>query len=132
MPMPMPNRNSLRALLLLVTATCTHAFESTLIGSRWRIKLNFELMPGSWMPNTIEGWGQSGGRAIVNADVQFDAASAGSSEELVGPADATRAFTVQAVSSLVTERGEEQIEFADGGWVCLLRKDPREWMVRRC
>ena len=72
------------------------------------------------MPNTIEGWGASGGRCIVNVDVSFDEKAAGRSEELVGPEDMTRSLTAGSASSIVTTRGEEQIQFASGGW-CVQR-----------
>ena len=93
---------------------------STLVNTKWRVKLDLGLEEGSWMPNTIEGWGASGGRCIVNVDVSFDEKAAGRSEELVGPEDMTRSLTAGSASSIVTTRGEEQIQFASGGW-CVQR-----------
>ena len=116
-------------VLTLPAASCL----STLIGSRWRIKLDLGLEPGSWMPNTIEGWGASGSRCIVNVDVEFDADAAETSEELVGPAKQTRVLTALNASSIVTLQGEQQVTFTSGGW-CVQRrigwKDDEEGELR--
>lgn len=99
---------------------CMEATTSTLVGTTWRMKLNFGLEPGSWMPKTIAGWGASGTRMIVNVDVCFDANATGEAEELVGPQAQTRALTVLKTSSIVTIRGEEQVDILSGGW-CVQR-----------
>ena len=96
------------------------ATPSTLTGTDWQIKLNLGLEDGSWMPNTIEGWGASGGRAIVNVHCTFLADAAGEGEELVGPASQTRVLKAQGASTIVTAKGEEQVVFNSGGW-CVQR-----------
>ena len=103
----------LAAALLLEAASGL----STLAGTSWRIKLNLGLEPGSWMPKTIDGWGASGARLIVNVDVDFESGAASESEELVGPQDKTCILSARGASSIVTARGEEQVKFSSGGWV---------------
>ena len=98
---------------------------STLLGTRWRMKLNLGLEPGSYMPQTIPNWGSSGVRVIVNADVRFtedpinDGAAA---EELVGPSESTKVLQCLASGSIVTAAGQQNITFSStGGW-CVQRQ----------
>ena len=115
--------------LTLSVATPSAAL-STLASSRWRLKLNFGLEDGSWMPKTVDGWGESGARLLVTTDVAFEDGivvrprdASGRSvdgETLVGPPGDTRVLRVLQTSSVVTERGEEQVAFGDGGW-CVQR-----------
>ena len=101
-------------LSLTLVATPTAAL-STLASSRWRLKLNFGLEDGSWMPKTVDGWGESGARLLVTTDVAFEDGivvrprdASGRSvdgETLVGPPGDTRVLRVLQTSSVVTERG---------------------------
>ena len=116
-------------ITLTLVATPTAAL-STLASSRWRLKLNFGLEDGSWMPKTVDGWGESGARLLVTTDVAFEDGivvrprdASGRSvdgETLVGPPGDTRVLRVLQTSSVVTERGEEAVAFGDGGW-CVQR-----------
>ena len=116
-------------LTLSLVATPSAAL-STLASSRWRLKLNFGLEDGSWMPKTVDGWGESGARLLVTTDVAFEDGivvrprdASGRSvdgETLVGPPGDTRVLRVLQTSSVVTERGEEAVAFGDGGW-CVQR-----------
>lgn len=103
--------------------------KSSLVGTRWRLKLNLGLQPGSWMPQEIDGWGASGGRLLVSADVVFEKKLIeGDGDVLVGPAGQTRVLRVLQGGSVVTERGEEKVEFLSGGW-CVQR--PIGWGSER-
>ena len=111
---------SARQLLVYLLLEGAAGFASTLVGTRWRVKLDVGLEDGSWMPKTVEGWGASGARVIVNVDVDFDEALLGEGEDLVGPQAQTRVLTARNASTIVTARGEEQMAFASGGW-CVQR-----------
>ena len=98
----------------------TLGYTSTLQGTSWRIKLDLGLEPGSWMPRTVEGWGTSGGRLLVDALIDFAESSATEGEELVGPQAQTRILAARGVSKYVTLDGEQEVSFASGGW-CVQR-----------
>ena len=106
--------------MLAALCTCSTGYTSTLLGTPWRLKLDVGLEPGSWMPRKIDGWGASGARVLVDAVVEFDAAPAGESEELVGPLDQTRTLTVRGGGTIVTFEGEQEVTFRSGGW-CVQR-----------
>ena len=60
---------------------------SSLIGSRWQLKLDIGLEPGSYLARS--DWGASGGRLRFNVDVDFEDTPSTVSEELVGPLSGT-------------------------------------------
>ena len=74
-------------LVLLVLHTSSAAAMSTLIGSRWQLKLDIGLEPGSYLARS--DWGASGGRLRFNVDVDFEDTPSTVSEELVGPLSGT-------------------------------------------
>ena len=107
--------------MLPLLALSPAGYVSTLQGTSWRVKLDIGLERGSWMPRTVEGWGASGGRLLVDAVVDFEAASAAEGEELVGPQEKTRVLTVtSAPAKVVAFDGEREVAFTSGGW-CVQR-----------
>lgn len=107
-------------MLAPLATLATLGYTSKLLGTSWRIKLSVGLEPGSWMPKTVEGWGASGGRLLVDALVDFDDSPAPESEELVGPQAQTRILTARGGSKYVTLDGEQEVSFTSGGW-CVQR-----------
>ena len=106
-------------LLLLVIASSCHCL-STLAGTRWNIKCNIGLEPGSAIQKSVPNWGDSGARIVVNALVEFDESLASESEELVGPLASTRILAAKGGGKIVTFKGEEEVAFSSGGW-CVQR-----------
>ena len=91
-----------------------------LSNSQWRVRLNVGRERGTWMP---KAWGASEARLLVPVSVNFTAAPAAEAERLVGPAASTCAAAVRgAPSRFVSEKGEQRVRFAGGGW-CVQRAD---------
>lgn len=76
-------------------------------------------------------WGASGGRLLVGVDVDF------TSEILLGAEDKTngenmkmrRLAVVNGPSKFVSERGQKEVLFSDGGW-CMRSLDNRSDIER--
>lgn len=107
-------------MLASLASLATLGYTSTLLGTSWRLKLDVGLEPGSWMPKTVDGWGASGGRLLVDALVEFDDSPATEGEELVGPQARTQILKARGGSKYVTLDGEQEVSFTDGGW-CVQR-----------
>ena len=87
----------------------------------WNLQLDVGLQPGTWMPKRFPGWAASGARLGVGVTVQFDATPSPVGEALVGPLDETYQLKVTSPpSTFVSEKGQETVEFAKGGW-CIQR-----------
>lgn len=87
------------------------------------------------MPKRYPGWAESGGRLVIDADIQFtdDLLPEGlSGEPLTGPKDQTGIVKVNHLgssgdnnenynpSTFVSEKGTQTVRFTDGGW-CIQR-----------
>lgn len=107
------------AFLPLLHAPCAMSSVSTLVGSRWRLKLDIGLEPGSYLART--DWGSSGGRLRFDAVVDFEEAPASEAEELVGPLSGTRVLRPQRGGTFVGFEGEKEVAFTSGGW-CVQRR----------
>jgi hypothetical protein len=82
-------------------------------GTRWRLKLSIGREPTTSLPAS---WAASGGRLLVAVDVDF-------TDELLATGGAAtfvarRLAVVNGPSRFVSERGQEEVTFGDGGW-CL-------------
>jgi len=65
---------------------------SLLTNTKWKVRLDIGLQPGTWMPKRFPGWAESGARLVVDADIEFTddlLPSNKRSEQLVGPRDRT-------------------------------------------
>mmetsp|Transcript_36165 Transcript_36165/g.66713 ORF Transcript_36165/g.66713 Transcript_36165/m.66713 type:complete len:293 (-) Transcript_36165:161-1039(-) len=94
---------------------------SRLADTKWKVSLDVGLQPGTWMPKRFPGWAESGARLGLDVEVMFTNEPSPTRESLVGPKDSTFQLKVCSPSStFVSERGEETVEFADGGW-CIQR-----------
>jgi hypothetical protein len=94
---------------------------SLLTNTRWKLRLDVGLQPGTWMPKRFPGWAESGARLGLEVQVEFNDKPSSIREALVGPKDDTYQLLVTSPqSTFVSERGEEQVEFTIGGW-CLQR-----------
>jgi hypothetical protein len=96
---------------------------SLLTNTKWKLRLDVGLQPGTWMPKRFPGWAESGARLGLEVQVEFNDKPCSSNirEALVGPKDDTYQLRVTSPrSTFVSERGEEQVEFTTGGW-CLQR-----------
>lgn len=104
--------------LALLSSAARVACLSTLIGSRWQVKLDIGLEPGSYFHRT--GWGSSGGRLPITALVDFEETASTHAEELVGPLRGTRVLTARSGGKFVSMEGEQTVTFESGGW-CVQR-----------
>lgn len=106
---------------------------SRLTTTKWRVRLDVGLQPGTWMPKRYPGWAESGARLVVDADIEFTddlLASNKKGEPLVGPKDRTGVLRVNHLgdkdgtsynpSTFVSEKGTQIVTFTDGGW-CIQR-----------
>jgi len=70
---------------------------SLLTNTKWKVRLDVGLQPGTWMPKRYPGWAESGARLVVDADIEFTDElfpSNERSEQLVGPKDQTGVIRV--------------------------------------
>ena len=103
--------------------------------TKWRVRLDVGLQPGTWMPKRYPGWAESGGRLVVDADIEFTDDLLPEhlrGEPLVGPKDETGIVKVNHLghdkdtkepynpSTFVSEKGTQTVRFTDGGW-CIRR-----------
>eukprot|EP00568_Trieres_chinensis_P001655 CAMPEP_0183301350 /NCGR_PEP_ID=MMETSP0160_2-20130417/7498_1 /TAXON_ID=2839 ORGANISM="Odontella Sinensis, Strain Grunow 1884" /NCGR_SAMPLE_ID=MMETSP0160_2 /ASSEMBLY_ACC=CAM_ASM_000250 /LENGTH=295 /DNA_ID=CAMNT_0025463949 /DNA_START=19 /DNA_END=906 /DNA_ORIENTATION=- len=114
-----------RLLLLAHTLSTSVALQqqsaSSLTSTRWKLRLDVGLQPGSWMPKRFPGWAESGARLGLDVEVQFTNRPSATREVLVGPKDSTFELQVcSPTSTFVSERGQETVNFTDGGW-CIQR-----------
>ena len=94
---------------------------SLLTSTQWTLNLDVGLQPGSWMPKRFPGWAETGARLGLGVQVEFTGILSSKGESLVGPKSETFQLAVtSAPSKLVSERGEETVEFSSGGW-CIQR-----------
>jgi hypothetical protein len=95
---------------------------SLISNTKWKLRLDVGLQPGTWMPKRFPGWGASGARLPVDVDIEFLTRPSPRRESLVGPKAETFVLQVSgdAPSTVVSERGQEEVVFADGGW-CVQR-----------
>jgi len=112
---------------------------SKLTTTKWRVRLDVGLQPGTWMPKRYPGWAESGARLVVDAEIEFtdDLLSQNlKGESLVGPRDETGIVKVNHLagtgyseggddkaynpSTFVSEKGTQTVKFTDGGW-CIQR-----------
>lgn len=120
----MSNRTTcgINASLLIVCtnlAITAGLSSSPLVNTRWNILLDIGVLPGTWMPKRHPGWGESGGRLVLNLDVAFTGTPSATSEILVGPKESTFRLEVcedSQPSKFVSRRGEESVTFESGGW----------------
>jgi hypothetical protein len=90
---------------------------SSLARTQWKLRLDVGLQPGTWMPKRFPGWAESGARLGLDLQVEFTNVPCSTGEALVGPRAETFELAVTSpVSTFVSERGEEQVEFTGGGW----------------
>jgi hypothetical protein len=112
---------------------------SKLTTTKWRVRLDVGLQPGTWMPKRYPGWAESGARLVVDADIEFTDAILPQhlrGESLVGPKEQTGIVRVNHLgnsesndsddvkpynpSTFVSEKGTQTVTFTDGGW-CIQR-----------
>lgn len=110
---------------------------SRLTTTKWRVRLDVGLQPGTWMPKRYPGWAESGARLFVDADIEFTddlLPKRLRAEPLVGPRDETGIVRVNHLgsngersndntynpSTFVSEKGTQTVTFTDGGW-CIKR-----------
>lgn len=112
---------------------------SILTTTKWRVRLDVGLQPGTWMPKRYPGWAESGARLVVDADIEFTddlLPKQLRAEPLVGPKDETGIVKVNHLgrntnsddsddstynpSTFVSEKGTQTVTFTDGGW-CIKR-----------
>jgi len=112
---------------------------SMLTTTKWRVRLDVGLQPGTWMPKRYPGWAESGARLVVDADIEFTddlLPKQLRAEPLVGPKDETGIVKVNHLgsntksdgsddstynpSTFVSEKGTQTVTFTDGGW-CIKR-----------
>jgi len=104
-----------------ITVAALQLPTSSLESTRWKLRLDVGLQPGTWMPKRFPGWGESGARLALDVDVEFSGGSSPSQESLVGPKDMTYVLNVcGGTSKFVSEAGEQQVTFVGGGW-CIQR-----------
>jgi hypothetical protein len=122
---PTMTHDALVALLAVVlncySTTALQQSTSLLTNTKWKVRLDVGQQPGTWMPKRFPGWAASGARLGLDLEIQFTDIPCGVRETLVGPKDST--FRLQVCSdpsTFVSERGQEQVTFLDGGW-CIER-----------
>lgn len=106
---------------------------SRLTDTRWRVRLDVGLQPGTWMPKRYPGWAESGARLVVDAEIEFTddlLPQKLRGEPLVGPKDQTGIVRVNCFggkndddynpSTFVSDKGTQTVKFNDGGW-CIQR-----------
>jgi hypothetical protein len=116
---------------------------SRLTTTKWRVRLDVGLQPGTWMPKRYPGWAESGSRLVVDAEIEFTDDLLPQNlpgEPLVGPRDQTGIVRVNHLgkngrdksggggddekpynpSTFVSEKGTQTVTFTDGGW-CIQR-----------
>eukprot|EP00532_Pseudo-nitzschia_australis_P016076 CAMPEP_0168261254 /NCGR_PEP_ID=MMETSP0141_2-20121125/8957_1 /TAXON_ID=44445 /ORGANISM="Pseudo-nitzschia australis, Strain 10249 10 AB" /LENGTH=335 /DNA_ID=CAMNT_0008199343 /DNA_START=230 /DNA_END=1237 /DNA_ORIENTATION=- len=120
---------------------------SRLTSTKWRVRLDVGLQPGTWMPKRYPGWAESGARLVVDADIEFTddrLPSNRKGESLIGPKEQTGILKVNHLgsstwsgnsnnginkysndkpynpSTFVSEKGTQTVKFTDGGW-CIQR-----------
>lgn len=95
---------------------------SLLPGTEWKLRVDVGLQPGTWMPKRFPGWAESGARLGLDLQVKFTDIPSSVGESLVGPKSETFQLQITPPSTtIVTERGEEAVDFdATGGW-CIQR-----------
>lgn len=93
-----------------------------LAGTKWNIRLNVGIEPGTWMPKRYPGWAESGARLGLETTVEFTGERLLEHEPLIGPKEDTGVLrvSINGPSSFVSEKGEEMVHFVDGGW-CVQR-----------
>lgn len=98
------------------------ASSSLLTNTKWKLRLDIGIQPGTWMPKRFPGWGESGARLPLEVEVEFTDTVSAKRESLVGPKDSTYVLKVcgDGISTYVSERGQKEVTFADGGW-CIQR-----------
>ena len=72
------------------------------------------------MPKRFPGWGESGARLPLDVNVEFKTEPSSQRENLVGPKDSTFVLKVCGPCTYVSERGQEEVTFTNGGW-CIQR-----------
>eukprot|EP00548_Thalassiothrix_antarctica_P002218 CAMPEP_0194136494 /NCGR_PEP_ID=MMETSP0152-20130528/6509_1 /TAXON_ID=1049557 /ORGANISM="Thalassiothrix antarctica, Strain L6-D1" /LENGTH=314 /DNA_ID=CAMNT_0038833183 /DNA_START=152 /DNA_END=1096 /DNA_ORIENTATION=+ len=108
---------------------------SRLVSTKWSVRLDVGLQPGTWMPKRYPGWAESGARLVVDADIEFTKDLLPENiqgESLVGPKEQTGILRVNHLgdsstknnpynpSTFVSEMGTQTVKFTDGGW-CIKR-----------
>ena len=115
---------------------------SRLTDTRWRVRLDVGLQPGTWMPKRYPGWAESGARLVVDAEIEFTDDLLPQNlrgEPLVGPKEQTGIVRVNHLgksstenrkstdqdkpynpSTFVSEKGTQTVTFTSGGW-CIRR-----------
>lgn len=115
---------------------------SRLTDTRWRVRLDVGLQPGTWMPKRYPGWAESGARLVVDAEIEFTDDLLPQNlrgEPLVGPKEETGILRVNHLgkssterkkstdkdqpynpSTFVSEKGTQTVTFTSGGW-CIRR-----------
>lgn len=91
---------------------------SLLANTRWKLRLDVGLEPGTWMPKRFPGWAESGARLGLDVTVEFSLQENNTErrESLLGPGGALVA-KVCSTEPFVSERGQEQVIFSNtGGW----------------
>jgi hypothetical protein len=151
----MKNRSLLLRLLLVAALSTTQIVlclqqllsenlgskYSKLTATKWRVRLDVGLQPGTWMPKRYPGWAESGARLVVDADIEFTDDLLPQNlrgESLVGPKEQTGIVKVNHLgnseynsnsdeknkpynpSTFVSEKGTQTVTFTDGGW-CIQR-----------
>eukprot|EP00584_Thalassiosira_punctigera_P003059 CAMPEP_0172537382 /NCGR_PEP_ID=MMETSP1067-20121228/8991_1 /TAXON_ID=265564 ORGANISM="Thalassiosira punctigera, Strain Tpunct2005C2" /NCGR_SAMPLE_ID=MMETSP1067 /ASSEMBLY_ACC=CAM_ASM_000444 /LENGTH=307 /DNA_ID=CAMNT_0013322673 /DNA_START=49 /DNA_END=972 /DNA_ORIENTATION=+ len=94
---------------------------SPLTNTKWNLRLDVGLQPGTWMPKRHPGWCDSGARLPLSVDVEFNSQPSSWRESLVGPKGDTFVLNViSKTSTYVSEEGQQEVTFANGGW-CIQR-----------
>ena len=115
---------------------------SRLTNTRWKVRLDVGLQPGTWMPKRYPGWAESGARLVVDADIEFTDDILPQNlrgESLVGPKEETGIVRVNHLgksitekmnsndndkiynpSTFVSDKGTQTVNFTNGGW-CIQR-----------
>mmetsp|Transcript_23251 Transcript_23251/g.68767 ORF Transcript_23251/g.68767 Transcript_23251/m.68767 type:complete len:300 (-) Transcript_23251:85-984(-) len=111
-------------IIVLLSVSSSESLQppSLLAGTQWKVRLDVGLQPGTWMPKRFPGWAESGARLGLDVKVDFTNEPSATRESLVGPKDSTFRLKVASdlPSTFVSERGQEEVDFADGGW-CIQR-----------
>lgn len=93
---------------------------SPLVNTKWNLRLDVGLQPGTWMSKRFPGWAESGTRLPLNVDVEFTKQVSAQRVSLVGRKDETFVLAVSGTSTFVSELGQQEVTFTDGGW-CIQR-----------
>jgi len=104
---------------------------SLLTNTKWKVKLNVGLQPGTWMPKRFPGWAESGARLGLDLDIRFTDTPSSASESLVGPKALTYELEVCSKdSTFVSEKGQQSVVFESGGYC--IQKPINPSLLGRC